>query len=280
MVKHYLPSSFQEALEIKHQEDVMLIAGGTDLMVQHRTWSELPPQFDKPLLFLFNLAELKYIKKDANTLYIGSMTDLETLLYHNDTPPCLKDIIALMASPAIRYVCTLAGNIVNASPAADSLLALYALDAKLVLTSLKEERIVSIESFITGPRQTIIKSNEIIKEIQLPHQPFNRVHFKKIGGRKSDAISKLAFLGLANVNQDHQIDTFRIVLNAVAPTLIRLHETERTVEGLSLEAFKHQKDALLEAYNTAIKPIDDQRSNRTYRRQAALNLIRQFIETL
>ncbi|HBP26314.1 MAG TPA: molybdopterin dehydrogenase, partial [Acholeplasmatales bacterium] len=102
MVKQIIPANYREALSLLNEEPYQIIAGGSDLMIQKRNIAGLPPKFEKNLLYLFNLKELKVVIKEPSQIRIGSMTSLEDLLDHPNTPPLLKQVIAEMASPALR----------------------------------------------------------------------------------------------------------------------------------------------------------------------------------
>ncbi len=279
MVSHVIPKTYAEALTVLKAGNHRVIAGGTDMMVRHRAWAGLPPLFDKPVLFAFTLSELKYVKEDEQVICIGAMTDLETLLHHERTPALLRQVIAIMASPAIRYVSTLAGNIVNASPAADSLLALYALDAQVVLESTSGKRILSIEKTIVGPGKTVLHDDEMVAEIRIPKTRFTHTMFRKVGGRRADAITKIGFVGCATVNEGI-IRDLRLVFNAVAPVVVREKSVEALHVGHSVKNVLSDTDTLMHHYSEHIKPIDDQRSNQHYRKEAALRLARHFLDTL
>ncbi len=279
MVKHVIPKNLQEALNYLYTSDYHVIAGGTDLMIQKRNSSDLPPLFNSNMIYLFNLEELKYVIKEETQLRIGSMTSLETLLHHDDVPQLLKDVIKEMASPGIRNMATLAGNIANASPAGDSLVPLYLLDALVVLSSVNQNRYLPIEKVIIGPRKTVIQNYELIKEIVIPIHNFTKTSWVKVGGRQADAISKVSFAGAVTIEDDHVTD-FRIALGAVYMTVIRNRSFEKLYKQMSLKKFKKLIPNILTQYQELIKPIDDQRSNKIYRQQVALNLIKDFIEKI
>ncbi|MBC7958929.1 MAG: FAD binding domain-containing protein [Vallitaleaceae bacterium] len=273
MVESFRPKTYEEVLEIISQKEVVIIAGGTDLMVKNRNWSSLPPLFKKDVLFLNAIEELKYIRKEADGLHIGSMTTLTTLLGHPDTPVLLKKAISLMASPAIRHSGTLGGNIGNASPAGDTLPVLYVLGAQVVLESKVSIRIVPIETFIQGPGKKDLANNEVIKEIIIENAHFDHEVFEKVGGRKSDAISKNSFCGVANCSGTKLVH-LRIAFGAVGPTVIRNREIEeKAVKGGDIAMVLH-------AYAKILKPIDDQRSSAIYRKQCSLNLLEGFLKEL
>ncbi|MBU1141527.1 MAG: FAD binding domain-containing protein [Firmicutes bacterium] len=279
MVKHTIPKNLQEALNYLYESSYHVIAGGTDLMIQKRNTAELPPLFNSNMLYVFNLEELKYVIKEENQIRIGAMTSLETLLHHPDIPQLLKDVIKEMASPGIRNVATLAGNIGNASPAGDSLVPLYLLDAIIVLASIYQNRYLPIEKVIIGPRKTVIQPNELIKEIIIPNHDFSKVSWVKVGGRQADAISKVSFAGAVTIDDDIITD-FRIALGAVYMTVIRNRNIEKLYKTMSVEQFKGDINSILSHYKDLIKPIDDQRSNKIYRQKVALNLIEDFIKNI
>ena len=279
MVKNVIPVSLNEALELLNERPFKIIAGGTDLMVQRRAWSQTPPEFPENVLYIFNLEELKYVKEVDGYIVIGSTTPVEDLLYNDLTPNLLKEAIRIMASPALRHMATIAGNIGNASPAGDTLPILYALDAIIVLQSVKGIRELPINEVITGPRRHVINQNEIIKEIKIPISVFTNSVFEKVGGRKADAISKVSFTGAVNIKDGKVLD-FRIAFGAVSATILRRKELERKFIGLSKEELIGKVNEVVNEYDPFIRPIDDQRSNKEYRKTVALNLLRNFIETL
>lgn len=279
MVTSYYPASYNEALEILSQQEITIIAGGTDLMVKKRSWSNTPPKFDNDVMFVSALDELNYIDRQGHDVHIGATVCLEDILDHFHTPSLLIDAVKVMASPAIRHSATLAGNVVNASPAGDSLPVLYLLDANIVLESTYGLRHVPIESFLIGPGQTTINSDEMIKEIVVTDAHFNHMKYWKVGSRKADTISKVCFCGAANVKRSEILD-FRMAIGAVAPTIIRDRAIEASIIGKTVNYVKEHREAIAERYAPLIVPIDDQRSTAAYRKQAAMNLIMDFLKHL
>lgn len=278
MVEHVIPESYEEVLERLAEEPCVILAGGTDLTVQKRNAAKTAPCFNRTVIYAFHLDELKYVKADSKNVRIGAMTSYETLLDHPDTPKLLKEVIRDIAGPGIRYLGTLAGNIGNASPAGDGLVALYLLDASVVLESVYGVRVVPIEQVILGPRKTCIKEEEIIKEIVMPITDFMITDWTKVGGRRADAISKVSFAGAATIEGDLVMDC-RIALGAVYQTVIRRKDIERRFTCSKRELIA-RKPSILRAYETRIKPIDDQRSNKEYRKKVALNMIARFIDRI
>ncbi|HKJ85988.1 MAG TPA: FAD binding domain-containing protein, partial [Spirochaetia bacterium] len=192
-----------------------------------------------------------------------------------------------LAAPALRNVATLGGNICNASPAADAVCPLYALDARCELRSASRVRTLPVAEFIAGPGRTVIESDELLTAIIIPAGPgtvtaamgndaTTRVLYRKVGTRRANALSKLSMAAWASVSGG-AVESVGVALGAVAPTVVRSREAEAGFVG-SLESLRERIDAILGAYGKLVTPIDDQRSTAEYRREVAVNLVRQFIE--
>lgn len=280
VVTAYRPGNLAEALQVRVEQRAIPLAGGTDLMVKHRRHSGLAPVFERPILFLGHLEEIRYVRlHEASALpalEIGAAATLTDLLNAPETPSVLKQAIVEMASPALRNVATLVGNVCNASPAGDTLPALYCLDAQVVLASSKGERRLGIAEFILGPGKTALRDDELVRAVTLPIVPFDVADYRKVGTRKANALSKLSFLGLARREGDTVRD-IRLAFGAVAPTVVRSRELESRCIGLSRDELAQQRADLLDAYARLIVPIDDQRSTANYREAVALRLLEHFL---
>ena len=133
-----------------------------------------------------------------------------------------------MASPAIRNIATIGGNVCNASPAADTLPMLYALDASVCLQSAAGVEIVPVQDFILGPGRTKLDNNQILTEIRIPVRYNWTCTYKKLGMRRANSLSKLSFYAITLHTDDHLQD-IRIAYGAIAPTVIRCQEAEREI---------------------------------------------------
>ena len=176
---------------------------------------------------------------------------------------------------AIQNRGTLGGNVVNASPAADSPPALLAYDAELELVSQVDSRTVSYSEFHSGYKQMDIRSGELLKAIRLPRTKTALTHYyRKVGTRKAQAISKICIAAVAGLDEE-QIRHARIAFGSVAPIPIRCVRTESTLldKPLNEETVAAAKAALA----TEISPIDDLRSTKNYRLQVSLNLLEDFL---
>ncbi len=279
MINHYIPSSLQEAVQLLSEHDCYIMAGGTDLMVHRYRRSGLLPNFDKDILYVANIEELNYIKQDENgDFHIGATTKLVDILNHELTPTLMKDIIRELASPNIRNMATMAGNLANASPAGDSIVGLYLLDAQVVLASIHGERTMPAQEFVFGIRKISRKKDELIKEIIIPHYDF-KTYWKKVGSRASESISKITFAGGYKVI-DGIVKEFRIAYGSVSITVVRKQELEEKYKNLKIEDFKAKIPAIIEDFIEFVKPIDDQRSSKIYRIKVARNITRHFLESI
>ena len=156
MVNVFVPDTLADALRIRGQHDTLVINGGTDVMVKYRRWNGMPPDFPLDVLNIGNLAELKRIEIAEDKIMIGATVTLSELMEHPFVPDYINLPIREMASPAIRNMGTLAGNLCNASSSGDSLPMLYALDAEVTLASVHGTRKLPIRQFITFAKQTLL----------------------------------------------------------------------------------------------------------------------------
>ena len=191
MVKHFYPQTLAEALEILDKNDCYIMMGGTDLMVQKHRSCGLLPNFDRDVIYVSHLKELQFIRDDGKELHIGAAVKYIDLLNSDLVPQYLKDVINEIASPQIRNMATLTGNIGNASPAGDSLPALYAFDARLIIQNAHGTRESLLKDFILSVRKTTHKKEEIITEIIIPKNNL-KYYWKKVGSRNSESISKVS----------------------------------------------------------------------------------------
>lgn len=275
----YRPLNINEALSVRSEKDVYVLNGGTDLMVKKKNEAGLIPKFDKAVMFISQISELKKIYKDEKYIHIGSGCTFSEIIKSNIIDDLLKEPSINIASPAIRNAATIGGNICNSSPAADILPALYSFEAKLQLQSKKSQRLIAIQDFITGPSRNVLSKDELLTEILIPAYDFNKSIYKKVGTRKSTAISKLSFMGLAKIENGKAAD-IRMSFGAVGPTIVKSKAIENEIEGKSIEEILSNLDSIKEQYSRIINPIDDQRSTAKYRKRVCLNLVSYFLESL
>jgi len=257
------PKTVEEALNCLATDGAKVIAGGTDELVQLRE----KKKSIKKLVNIGDIKSLKKIKKKNNTLIIGAcVTYSEFLELASENLPPLTDAVKQIASPSIRNIATFGGNIVNASPAGDTLPVLYAFDAELLLESLKGKRVVKINDFITGPGETILNNGELLTEIRVKIPSFT-YYYRKFGPRKALALSKVSFCGV-HLNDSDEI---RLAYGSVGPTVIRAYEAEELYK-------KGQKDKIPDLIGKLVQPINDQRSTAEYRRYLCVEMTREFLK--
>jgi xanthine dehydrogenase FAD-binding subunit len=276
MVKAYRPLSLEEALEIASERIVTPLAGGTDLMVHHRSWAGLSPRFENPVLFIGHLEELKGLRRDRAVLRIGASSTLSTLGENRDVPPLLRTSLQQIAGPSIRNRATIGGNVCNASPAADSVPALYVLNAQALLAQKEGRRTVSVQKLVQGPGKTCLAGEELLTHLLVPKEPFDVYFFRKVGTRAAYSCAKLSMAAAART-RGGRVQEFRLALGAVAPTVIRSAEAEKLVQGKSAQEMEELIPGVIDRYESLMSPISDQRSTASYRRISALRLVEYFL---
>jgi CO/xanthine dehydrogenase FAD-binding subunit len=268
----------EQTLSQLNKEDCVIIAGGTDVMVLHKSRRGVPPKIPKPIVFIDHLFELKQVYQNQKDLHIGACCTYSELLDNPLIPIALKKAIKTIAAPAIRNRGTLGGNICNASPAGDTLPLLYVYNAKLLLRSVNGDRVVAINDFIQGPRRVQRFHNEILVEIILPSvfEDGSYIVFEKVGNRNADAIAKASFAGFIRISKE-RIDDIRVAFGAVGPTMVRSIDIEKKLIGKPIPLSDADITSIVADFEKIIKPIDDQRSTAVYRKTVALNLLRYFL---
>lgn len=255
---------------LAEQPQARIMAGGTDLMVRLRAAGEDMPS----IICLERLEEMHSIETAGDTIHIGSGTTMATLLKNDAIKsklPLLHKAAGKFASPLIRNMATIGGNVCTASPAADALPALYAMEAEVKLRSANGTRTLPINEFITGPGKTGLGSGEILTAIKVAiPEDFDIHHFEKVGQREALAISVVSMAGLLSM-AGSVIEDARFAWGSVGPTIVRSSKVENALKGekLSLSALRNAAKLAQEA----VSPINDVRASADYRRQVAGNLM-------
>ena len=253
------------------------IAGGTDVMVQYAA-GKLP---QRKLVSIWNLPELRRIEIFPSEIQIGAgctYTELRTHDTVNREFTLLSRAASWTGGIANQNRGTIGGNIVNASPAADSLPALLVYDAELILASARGERRVPYASFHLDYRKTQLARDELIRSVCLPRRFSGYyAHARKVGARKAQAIAKVCLAALGRLGNG-MVDDIRLAMGSVAPVPLRLVETEASVKGKRIDAALVRSASQTAARET--RPIDDIRSTARYRARVAGNLVAEFLEAL
>lgn len=273
------PKNLSEALDLFANDNGAWkpFAGGTDLMVLLEA-GQLP---HKNYVNIWNLKELRGIDVGDDCVTLGALTTYTEVREHpvlRAEFPMLVQAARETGGIAIQNRGTLGGNIVNASPAADSPPALLAYDAELELISKSGERRVAYSKFHRGYKQMDIRPDELLRAIRLPRRKQSLTHYyRKVGTRKAQAISKVCLAGAGQI-KDGRVSHMRIALGSVAPIPIRCVQTETSLLNQSIN--DQTIKAATEKLAAEISPIDDIRSTRGYRLRVSLNLLEDFLRQL
>jgi len=275
----FTPINLAAALELLASEPTRWrpFAGGTDLMVQ----LEAGKLRDTNYVNIWNLPDLRTFEVTETHVSLGALTtftEIQSYAILREEFPMLCQAASETGGLAIQNRGTLGGNIVNASPAADSPPALLAYDAELELISINGGRWVPYHGFHTGYKEMIIRSDEMLSRIRLPRPSKDlQQYYRKVGTRKAQAIAKISFAATAETD-GRKIEKVRIALGSVAPIPLRCVGTEKFLAGQGLNR-SLSAAARLELARE-ISPIDDIRSTKDYRLQVSLNLLEDFLNNI
>ena len=271
-----VPGSLSEVLALLAREPGAWqpFAGGTDLMVL----LEAGKLSHKRFLSIAKLDEFRGIEVTADFVILGALTTYTEIQKHPELQaefPLLCSAAHETGSVAIQNRGTLGGNIVNASPAADSPPALLVYDAEIELISQRGIRWIPFHGFQTGYKKMQLVPDELLRAIRLPRRVKKwRQYYRKVGTRRAQAISKVCFAGAALV-ENSVIREIRIALGSVAPIVLRAVKTEDSLRGGSITPATIA--AAQETLVREIVPFDDIRSTARYRLRVAQNLLEEFL---
>jgi CO/xanthine dehydrogenase FAD-binding subunit len=266
------PKDLDNALKILREDGIYPIAGGTNLLVDIRAGIVQP----KAVLDIGFLQELKELNHGNGLTEIGpclTMTEVANSALIRSKAPILAQAALSVGGPQIRNRATLGGNIVSASPAADTVVALVSLGATVLLQSTKGVRKVLLEDLFVGPSQTKIERDELLTRIFFEAPSSNeRGFFYKLGRRNALAVAVVNLGILAKIDETTQKwESVRIVLGSVAPTVMRAKKAEALLSNQFVD-----ENLIREAAKTAASecsPISDIRSSADYRRSMVEGLV-------
>lgn len=263
-------------------EPTVLLAGGTDWMVEQEIRGPLAEGQGGPLLVdISRMDELRGIHLTGDTLRIGAATtylEMRRSDFVTERAPLLARMARDVGAAQIQARGTLGGNIATASPAADGTAALAALDADILVRSVRGERRIPIAALQTGYKKSSRAPDEIIVavEIALPAAGSPWI-WRKVGARRAQAISKVALAGIAEV-KDGQLARIGLGMASVAPVTALLPKTRAL--ALSRPLADLTQSEIDDAVAQDIAPIDDVRSTREYRIHCAKAVTRGFFREL
>jgi CO/xanthine dehydrogenase FAD-binding subunit len=251
-----------------------LLSGGTNLVPDIRSQSASP----RWVIDLSGIEALRYLKEERGLIRIGALTTISDLIDSKlikNRAPLLWEAASHFAGPIVRNRATVGGNLVDASPAADSAVPLLALKAQVKLRSLKGRRTLPLDQFFADYRKTALRSGEILTEVAFPI-PERAVKFAyhKMGRRNAMAISVVS-VGVLLKMKGGTCSEATIALGAVAPIPIRLWEVESFLRSKKVDLDLAQKCGELAA--KGVRPIDDLRASADYRRQMCAVYVRKAI---
>lgn len=271
-VQYFAPDTLDEALQLlnRYAPQIHVLAGGTDLVRDMNLEFKIPDN----ILWIGKLP-LEYIIEDGDIIRVGAATRMQTV----GSSPVLKEkaravaqAAGKLASPPVRSLATLGGNLCTASPAADCGCALLGLDADVVLTSLGGQRVVPLTQFYLGPNKTVIQPGELMTEIRIrPTGNGEGSAYQKIGRRQAMTLAVLNATSRVKLDRLGLVDDVSIAVGAAAPTLLRITAAETMLRGKPLS-----EAAIIEAGEIAsrdIDPIDDVHGTVWYRRKVTKILV-------
>jgi CO/xanthine dehydrogenase FAD-binding subunit len=271
---YFRPNSLQDALNVLADTRATILAGGTDVF---------PALGDRPLsgpvLDISGLAEIRGIQSTAENIVFGARTTWSEVL----AAPLPRGFDGLKAaarevgSVQIQNAATIAGNLCNASPAADGVAALLALDAELLLSSRSASRTLPLSEFILGNRKTVRRPDELLTSIRVPRRVEDAFStFLKLGARRYLVISIVMVAANLVVDSAGRIREALICVGSCSASALRLGELERALVG---QVARPGIGQTVETEHLArLSPIDDVRGTAEYRRDAALTLVGRALE--
>ncbi|HEX3464879.1 MAG TPA: FAD binding domain-containing protein [Candidatus Elarobacter sp.] len=275
------PTGLAEALDLlaAHGERARVVAGGTDVLVELQRG--IKPA--ETLIDVSALRELKYVRRDGDVIALGGLAT------HNDVlaAPFARAAMLPLAqacievgAPQIRARGTVAGNLVTASPANDTIAPLIALDAELVVVSkARGERVLSLREFYTGFRATRLAADELVREIRFGALGGERrAIFLKLGLRRAQAISVIDLAVIVTLAADGTVGDARIALGCLAPTVVRAETAERFLIGKRLDDATRAEAGRAACEDAS--PIGDLRGSAEYRSTTLAVLLARALERI
>jgi len=278
-IENYIAvESIDEAAAALAAGPVTVLAGGTDLMLQAEAGRQY---YAATLMNIRRVVDLKGVTLEDGNLSIGAVTTVSELLTDpivGKQYPILTETADQFASPQIRNIASVGGNICNASPAGDLLVPLIALGAQVELVSKPcgslVTRRITLEEFVTGPGATNLQENEILTFVHVPLSEGSTGGFRKFGPRPALEIA-VAAVAITGRIEAGKFSGMRVAYGAVAPTPVRGRNTEAALEGRL--ATSETITAAMDSVEADISPIDDVRASEWYRRHLTRALTEEIL---
>jgi CO/xanthine dehydrogenase FAD-binding subunit len=273
MVTYHQATSLQQAMQLLNSQPTLkVLAGATDVYPAKATRAGWGQMSHPDVLDIAGLSELRGIEDRGDHWWIGALTTWSEIVRAEQLPPLFNGLKAAareIGGIQIQNRGTLAGNIVTASPAGDSIPCLLALDAEIECVGGAVFR-VPLDRFITGYRKTIL-DGELVTGVRVPKAQ-GHGHFIKLGARRYLVISIAMVAATFACNATGVVETARIAVGACTPVAVRVPALEARMIGQRLGHVLPTADDLAH-----LAPLDDVRASADYRRAAALQLVRDVI---
>lgn len=275
MGDYFRPHNLSELNELLKNNTLTVIAGGTDFYP-----ARVGKALDENILDITAVPELSGVQKTEGGWSIGAATRWSDIV-SSDLPSLfdgLKEAAHEVGGRQIQNSGTLGGNLCNASPAADGVPALLALNATAEIAGAEGQRNLPLCEFILGNRRTALEAGEILKAVHVPdiHADFSRSDFLKLGSRKYLVISLVMVSGVLGWSSDGSIQECRISVGACSEVAQRLHALEEALIGSSLNS--DLRSILEDSHLDLLSPIDDVRASGDYRKEAARTLVERLLK--
>jgi CO/xanthine dehydrogenase FAD-binding subunit len=275
MTLYLQPKSLEEAVLALADHNLFVLAGGTDYFP-----ARVGKPLDEDILDITGITNLRGITDGDTHFHIGALTRWTDIIqeplpeYFNGLKLAAREVGGVQ----IQNAGTIAGNICNASPAADGIPPLLSLNADIVLASTRGEHSMPLAKFIMGNRKTRCASDEIVTGFRIPKPSLPaRSGFFKLGARRYLVIS-IVMVAAVIENDNGNVGAARIAVGSCSAAAKRLHLLERLLVGQPLRP--GIADQIIESHLNQLSPIDDVRGSAKYRRDAALTLVRRAVEQL
>jgi len=268
------PKTLDEAVSILSSEDGQILAGGTDF---YPALGERLPQ--GRVVDITALREIRGISIEAEWIRIGGLTTWSEVI-RTPLPRCfdaLKAAAREVGSVQIQNRGTVAGNLCNASPAADGVPPLLALDAEVELASAAGRRRLVLAEFVVGNRKTQRRADEILAAVFVPRRLENAASaFLKLGARRYLVISISMVAAVLQADGTGRVSEARVAVGSCSARAQRLVQLERDLVGVQMT--EGIGSVVKEEHLSALSPIDDVRATAEYRRDASLTLVRRTLQ--
>lgn len=273
------PKSLREACELKKKygQKAVYWAGGTDLLLGWKRGA-VDLEYCIDLSYLDNLC---YIRQDDQQLRIGTLTTIASLKKYKEYKnghSILLTAASQFATPQIRNVATLGGNLCHAVPSADYAPPLIVIDAEVKLLSTAGERTLPLNSFFKGVKRTALENDELLVEIKIPVLPSRSACSYLRKARTSVDIPQVNIAVRLTMDEQERISHARIALGAVAPTPFRSEKAEEMLIGKQMSEIKEELlEEVGERAATDTRPITDIRASAIYRKRVSKVLVKRAL---